>query len=143
MHDNLELNPSEFYYAIKDINLSIEELSIVKKNLSDLSNLGVDTFIYVNKVKNIDDELNILYKKLSRVKKELLKLDGVKDLFDYLDDNENKEEDNSGFGNFEENSYISNDERLDNVKGNNKNLGGKRSDNASSILLRLKGLKRK
>ena len=55
--DNLEINPSEFYYALRDIKLSIDELEDVKELLKSISNLDYDVSSYDDEVKNTIDNI--------------------------------------------------------------------------------------
>ena len=104
--DNLEINPSEFYYALRDIKLSIDELEDVKELLKSISNLDYDVSSYEIRIK-MDSSINRL--------------------FNYLNVDQNQE--------FKFNDNIDNKEKkLDQVKGNNNDLGAKKSKHSSSIL---------
>ena len=126
--DNLEINPSEFYYALRDVKLSIDELEDVKELLRSISNLDYDVSSYEIRINSVDKRLNDLYAKLKKLAKEITKMDpSINNLFNYLNVDQNKE-------------FIFNDDidkkekKLDQVKGNNNDLGAKKSKHSSSIL---------
>ena len=127
--DNLEINPSEFYYALRDIKLSIDELEDVKELLTSVSNLNYDVSSYTSRINLVDRRLNDLYAKLRKLAKEKVKMDpSINKLFNYLNVDQNKE--------FRFNENIDNKEKkLDQVKGNNSDLGARKSKHSSSILI--------
>ena len=137
MSDNLNINPSEFYFAIKDVELSIDELENVKKTINSLKDLEVDTSSYELRINNICDNLEKLHGRLLKEKNEYIKLDkSISNLFDYLDNEENDDEDNS-FNNMNignKNDTTNKGKQLDSVKGNNKDLGGRITSDVSSIM---------
>ena len=127
--DNLEINPSEFYYALRDIKLSIDELEDVKELLTSINNLDYDVSNYFSRVEVIDKRLNSLYSKLKKLATEMAKMDSsIGSLFKYLsiDDNNNFTMDDFNKDN--------NEKQLDELKGNNNDLGAKKSKHSSSIL---------
>ncbi len=127
--DNLEINPSEFYYALRDIKLSIDELEDVKELLTSINNLDYDVSNYFKRIEVIDKRLNSLYSKLKKLAAEMAKMDSsIGSLFKYLsvDDNNNFTMDDFNKDN--------NEKQLDELKGNNNDLGAKKSKHSSSIL---------
>ena len=136
MSDNLDINPSEFYYAIKDVGLSIEEIENAKKTLMSLKDLGINVSTYELRINNILNNLEKLDTKLLKVKTMYIKSDkGIASLFDYLDKEE--DEDEEGFNDInldDTNTNLNKEQQLNNLKGNNKDLGGKITNNGTSIL---------
>lgn len=127
--DNLEINPSEFYYALRDIKLSIDELDDVKELLNSISNLGYDVSIYNTRIEIVNKKLNELYVKLKKLGTEMAKMDAsIASLFSYLSVDENQD---FKFDNFDQNT---NEQKLDELKGNNNDLGAKKSKHSSSLL---------
>ena len=127
--DNLEINPSEFYYARRDIKLSIDELEDVKELLTSINNLDYDVSIYFSRVEAVDRRLNTLYDKLKKLASEMVKMDtSIGSLFQYLnvDDSQDFKIDDFNKDN--------NEKQLDELKGNNNDLGAKKSNHSSSIL---------
>ena len=68
MSDNIDINPSELFYAIKDIELSLEEIGGVKKTLDSLANLDVDVSSYKARLNHIEDNLDKIHKKVLKAK---------------------------------------------------------------------------
>ena len=127
--DNLEINPSEFYYALRDIKLSIDELEDVKELLTSINNLDYDVSNYFSRVEVIDKRLNSLYSKLKKLATEMAKMDSsIGSLFKYL-----SVDDNNKFT-FDDFNKDNNEKQLDELKGNNNDLGAKKSKHSSSIL---------
>ena len=127
--DNLEINPSEFYYALRDIKLSIDELDEVKELLTSINNLEYDVSNYFSRVEAVDRRLNSLYDKLKKLANEMVKMDSnIGSLFKYLnvDDSQDFKIDNF--------NQDDNEKQLDELKGNNNDLGAKKSKHSSSIL---------
>ena len=127
--DNLEINPSEFYYALRDIKLSIDELEDVKELLTSINNLDYDVSNYFKRIEVIDKRLNSLYSKLKKLAAEMAKMDSsIGSLFKYLsvDDNNNFTMDDFNKDN--------NEKQLEELKGKNNDLGAKKSKHSSSIL---------
>ncbi len=128
--DNLEINPSEFYYALRDIKLSIDEIEDVKQLLSSINDMNYDVTSYFNRVELVNKRLNKLYCKLKKLGSEMVKMDSsIAGLFQYLNVDNNDE---FNFGDFK---LEEKEQKLDDVKGNNNDLGAKRSSNSSSILI--------
>ena len=136
MSDNLDINPSEFYYAIKDVGLSIEEIENAKKTLMSLKDLGINVSTYELRINNILNNLEKLDTKLLKVKTMYIKSDkGIASLFDYLDKEEDDEEEGFNDINLDDtNTNLNKEQQLNNLKGNNKDLGGKITNNGTSIL---------
>ncbi len=127
--DNLEINPSEFYYALKDIKLSIDELDDVKELLISINNLDYDVSSYMNRVEIVNNRLNELYNKLKKIESELVKLDpSIGELFKYLNTDNNQE------FKYNDLNKDTKEEQLDELKGNNNDLGAKKSKHSTSIL---------
>ena len=128
--DNLEINPSEFYYALRDIKLSIDELDEVKELFNSISNMNYDISSYTTRINVVDTRLRELYESLKKIGSELVKMDSsIASLFKYLNVDNN---DTVVFNDFDQDTK---EEKLDEVKGNNNDLGARRSKNSSSILL--------
>ncbi len=138
MSDNIDINPSELFYAIKDIELSLEEIGGVKKTLDSLANLDVDVSSYKARLNHIEDNLDKIHKKVLKAKETYMASDeGIRKLFKYLNDEEDDQDGSNNFNdmNFDDNNTNNNKEQmLDEVKGNNKDLGGKITNDATSIM---------
>ena len=127
--DNLEINPSEFYYALHDIKLSIEELDDVKEIITSITNMNYDMSSYSIRVNSVKERLSERYKELEKIGSELKSMDSsIAGLFDYLNVDNN---DTFEFDNYDQDIK---EEKLDELKGNNNDLGAKKSSNSSSIL---------
>ncbi len=127
--DNLEINPSEFYYALRDIKLSIDELEDVKELLTSINNLDYDVSIYFSRVEAVDRRLNTLYDKLKKLASEMAKMDAsIGSLFQYLNVDDSQDFKIDDF------NKDDNEKQLDELKGNNNDLGAKKSNHSSSIL---------
>lgn len=128
--DNLEINPSEFYYALKDIKQSIDELDDVKEELTSITNMNYDMTSYSTRINVVDIKLNDLYKKMKKIGSEMVKLDpSIATLFKYLNVDNNDE------FKFNTDDIDKKEEKIDEVKGNNDGLGAKKSKHSSSILI--------
>ena len=127
--DNLELNPSEYFYALKDVKAAIDTLEDTKILLNSISNLEYDVKSYNNRLEIVNKRLNELYVRLKKVGNEMSKMDpNICALFKHLNYNNNDE------FNFEGNDQEIKEEKLDEVKGNNNDLGAKKSKHSFSLL---------